>query len=82
VKALQDTLGISYKDATHRLFLTEVEHVKKSDLAAKLFSAIRTSLESLVTADIITPIQAIDIGKLDEYIWGDGKWLKQSDDPK
>ncbi len=35
VKALQATLGISYKDAAHRLFLAEVERVKKANLAAK-----------------------------------------------
>ena len=82
MKALQDTLGISYKDACHRLFLTEVERVKKTDSAAKSFSAIRRSLDSLVTADIIAPVEAIDNGKLDEYVWEHGKWAKQAGDPK
>jgi hypothetical protein len=79
VKALQATLGISYKDAAHRLFLAEVERVKKADSAEKSFAAIRRSLQSLVTSDIIPPIDAIDKGKLDHYVWQDGKWVKQSE---
>jgi hypothetical protein len=78
VKALQDTLGISYKDAAHRLFLAEVERVKRADSAAKSFGAIQRSLQSLVTSDIIPPIDAIDKGKLDQYVWKNGKWVDQS----
>ena len=78
VKALQKTLGISYKDAAHRLFLAEVERVKKADSAAKSFAAIRRSFESVVVSDILPPIQAIDKGQLDEYIWRDGKWVTES----
>ena len=74
VKALQDYLGISYKDAAHRLFLAEVERVKRADSAHKSFRAIRLSLESLVESDIIPPIVAIDKGELNEYVWKDGKW--------
>ena len=80
MKTLQETLGISYKDAAHRLFLAEVEQVKKADSAEKSFAAIRRSLESLVTSDILPPIQAIDKGEMDEYVWMDGKWLKWSED--
>ena len=79
VKALQETLGISYKDAAHRLFLAEVERVKKADSAARSFTAIRHSLESLVTSDIIPPIQAIDKGEMDDYFLRDGKWMKRSE---
>jgi hypothetical protein len=78
VKALQDTLGISYKDAAHRLFLAEVERVKKADSATKSFAAIRRSLQSLVTSDIIPPIDAIDKGMLDGYLWKNGEWVKMS----
>jgi hypothetical protein len=78
IKALQDTLGISYKDAAHRLFLAEVERVKKADSAQKSFAAIRHSLQSLVTSDILPPIQAIDKGELDQYVWSDGRWLNRS----
>jgi len=76
VKALQKTLGISYKDAAHRLFLAEVERVKKAESATKSFAAIRHSLQSMVTSDIIPPINAIDKGELDEYQWKNGKWVK------
>ena len=79
MKALQETLGISYKDAAHRLFMAEVERVKKADAAEKSFAAIRRALQSMVTSDIIPPIEAIDKGELDEYKWKNGKWVKQSD---
>ena len=80
MKALQKTLGISYKDAAHRLFLAEVERVKKADVAERSFAAIRGALQSMVTSDIIPPIDAIDKGELDEYKWKNGKWVnKQSD---
>ena len=79
VKALQGTLGISYKDAAHRLFMAEVERVKKADSASQSFAAIRRSLESVVTSDILPPINAIDKGKLDDYMWKNGKWFKESE---
>ena len=78
VKALQQTLGISYKDAAHRLFMAEVERVKKANSAKKSFAAIRRSLESIVTSDILPPIEAIDKGMLDGYRWIDGKWVEVS----
>jgi hypothetical protein len=79
VKALQDTLGISYKDVAHRLFLAEVEQVKKADLAAKSFAAIWNSLQFVVSNDILPAIEGIDQGVLDEYIWKNGKWVKDSE---
>lgn len=78
MKALQKTLGISYKDAAHRLFLAEVERVKKTDSAEKSFSAIQQSLQSVATSDILPPIHAIDKGELDEYMWQNGQWVKES----
>ena len=69
-------MGISYKDAAHRLFMAEVERVKKADSATKSFAAIRQRLQSMVTSDIIPPINAIDKGELDEYQWKDGKWVR------
>ena len=86
MKALQETLGISYKDAAHQLFLAEVEQVKKADSAQKSFTAIWQSLQSLITADIIPAIDAIDKGELDDYIWKNGEWIvewsKESDECK
>jgi hypothetical protein len=78
VKALQTTLGISYMDAAHRLFLAEVERVKKAESARKSFVAIRQRLQSIVTSEIIAAIDAIDKGDLDEYQWKNGKWVKES----
>ena len=75
VKALQATLGLSYKDAAHRLFLAEIEQVKKADSATKSFEAIRHSLNSIVRSDIIPPIDAIDKGNFDQCVWKNGKWV-------
>jgi hypothetical protein len=77
VKALQETYGISYKDAAHRLFMAEVERVKKADSAEKSFAAIRGSLQSIVTSDILPPIDAIDKGSLDDYVWMNGEWVER-----
>ncbi len=79
MKALQDTLGISYKDAAHRLFLAEAERVKKAYSAEKSFTAIRRSLQSLVTCDILPSINAIDKGELDGYVWKNGMWGERSE---
>jgi hypothetical protein len=78
VKALQDTYGISYKDAAHRLFMAEVERVKKANSAEKSFSAIWCSLQLIITSDILPPIDAIDKGSLDDYVWMNGEWVEQS----
>lgn len=79
ILALQTFHAISYKDAAHRLFMAELERVKKADSAEQSFAAIRRSFESLVTSDIIPPIDAIDKGELDDYLWRDGKWWKRSE---
>ena len=59
--------------------MAEVERITKADSAAKSFSAIRNSLQSLVISDILSPIEGIDQGELDDYVWKDGKWCKGSD---
>jgi hypothetical protein len=56
----------------------EVERVKKAESARQSFVAIRQRLQSIVTSDIIAPIDAIDKGDLDEYQWKNGKWVKES----
>jgi hypothetical protein len=78
VKALQDTLGISYKDAAHRMFLAEVERVQKADSASKAFAAIRTRIDNLVSHEICSPISAIDKGELDNYVLRNGRWELKS----
>lgn len=59
--------------------MAEVERVKTADSAAKSFAAIRQSLQSVVKSDILPAIEAIDKGKLKDYIWKDGKWFKESE---
>jgi hypothetical protein len=77
VLALQKMMGISYKDAAHRLFLMEVEQLKKADAATKTFSSIRSRIDNLVRKDILPPIRAIDNGEFDEYRSEDGKWERK-----
>ena len=62
--------------------MAEVERITKADSASKSFAAIRNSLESLVTCDILSPIEGIDRGELDEYVWKDGKWSKSDSEGK
>ena len=76
---MQNTLGISYKDAAHRLFMAEVERIKKADSAAKNFGAVRQSMASMICTDIISPILAIDKGKLDGYVLKDGEWCVEAE---
>jgi len=40
VLALQQTLGISYKDASHRLYIAEVEKLKVADEKYKAFDSL------------------------------------------
>ena len=82
VKALQETLGISYKDAAHRLFMAEVERIKKADSAANSFKMIQNSLHSIVTSDILPPIQGVDRGEFGDYILRNGDWVKRSEESK
>ena len=74
VRALQDTLGISYKDAVHRLFMAEIERVKKADSAAKGFSALRDQIRNTINEELLPAISAVDKGEFDGYIFIDGKW--------
>jgi hypothetical protein len=78
VKALQKTLGISYKDAAHRLFLTEVERVKQTDSSSKAFAAIRERIDDLVNEEICPPVSFIDKGEFDKYVLRNGKWERKS----
>lgn len=50
IKALQRLLGISYKDASHRLYMAEIEKLKLHDISVKSHRAlklrVKTKLES------------------------------------
>jgi uncharacterized membrane protein YgcG len=80
VIALQKKLGISYKDAAHRLYMAEVECIKKADLAMKCFSALRKKMDELVKEEICPPIRALDKGEFDNYTWRNGVWKKKDDE--
>ena len=73
--ALQLRLGLSYKDAAHRLFMVEVERVKKADSGAKLFGAVRERIDDLVNQEIWAPLRSINKGEFDRYEVKDGKWM-------
>ena len=80
IRSLQQSLGISYKDAAHRLFMAEVERIKKADSSAKCFEEVRRPLDNVVICNIITPIKTVDRGDLDNYVFRDGKWVKREED--
>ena len=45
VLALQDWLGISYKDASHRLYMAELEKAMADQCMFKAFSILQASTE-------------------------------------
>jgi hypothetical protein len=45
VLALQDTFGISYKDASHRLYMASLEKLKVSQASYKAFKNLDTRLK-------------------------------------
>ena len=73
VLSLQTTLGISYKDAAHWMFMIEVEQVKKADSGSKLFGNIWQRIDDIVSHEILPPIKSIDSGEWDGYEVVNGK---------
>jgi len=61
VKALQIQLGTSYKDASHRLYMAEVEKLKQQDITLKTYATLKERMEHNLKSfenrfsDIITP---------------------------
>jgi hypothetical protein len=45
VLALQELLGISYKDAAHRLYMAELEKIKANEKMYKAFSSLNESTQ-------------------------------------
>jgi hypothetical protein len=45
VIALQERLGISYKDAAHRLFMAEMERLKSHEMMYRSFGNLKISVE-------------------------------------
>jgi hypothetical protein len=63
VKALQNRLGISYKDAAHRLYSAEVSKMKALKELTNSFQFIRRSIDIILVDEIKPPILNIDSGK-------------------
>jgi hypothetical protein len=74
ITSLRDRLGLSHKDSAHRLYMAEVERLKKADSATKFFATLRQRINCIVDEDICLPIQSIDKGESDDYILKDRKW--------
>jgi len=62
VRALQQELGLNYKNSMHRLFLAEVEKLKEQDKAKKVFLAIRHCIDSIMDHELIAPMLLVDEG--------------------
>ena len=60
VKALQDRLGLSYKDAAHRLYISEVEKLRTEKHAARAMKSIRTRIDNTIVERIFPPISQLD----------------------
>lgn len=45
ILALQQRLGLSYKDAAHRLYMAELEKVKRDKMMYKAFSNLEKSIK-------------------------------------
>jgi hypothetical protein len=70
VKALQAHLGISYKDAAHRLHMAALEGLKANRQAARALTMLREKADRTVFQEIYPPIMAIDRGDCDEEVPG------------
>ena len=46
VLALKEKFGISYKDAAHRLYMTELEKLKVNDTSYKTYMNLKTRIEN------------------------------------
>jgi hypothetical protein len=59
VLVLQERLGISYKDAAHRLYLAELERVKRDQMMYRSFANLEGSIKNTLEMAYKT-INAID----------------------
>jgi hypothetical protein len=60
VKALQQQQGLSYKDAAHRLYHSEVQKLKAEDDTCKAFAALREEMTTTIKHCIWPKIKRID----------------------
>jgi len=54
VLALQQRLGLSYKDAAHRLFMAEFEKLKADEKLYKSFANLKGSIEKVLESSFNT----------------------------
>jgi hypothetical protein len=45
VKALQNNLGTSYKDAGHRLYMAEIEKLEQQDVTLRTYATLKERIE-------------------------------------
>jgi hypothetical protein len=60
VKALQARFGLSYKDAAHRLYMSEVAKLRAEKRAEEAITSIRTRLDHTIVEQIFPPITRLD----------------------
>jgi hypothetical protein len=60
ITALQEQLGLSDKDAAHRLYHSEVQKLKVEDEACKTLSGLREEVETSISDNIIPKIHKAD----------------------
>jgi len=60
VKGMQDRLGLSYKDAAHRLYMMEVEKLLAEKTAQLGLADSQDRIDAMVHDEMLTPITQID----------------------
>ena len=60
VKALQQQHGLSYKDAAHRLYHSEVHKLQVNDEAYKAMSVLQQHAETTLSDDFYQKIAEVD----------------------
>lgn len=66
VLALQRTLGISYKEAAHRLYMSELERLKAERRTEQAMRGLREHVDKTLFHEIYPPLDEIDSGRLDK----------------
>jgi len=57
---MQTRWGLSYKDATHRLYLAEVEKLRVETKAESGFSGIRERIDKTIEQEIVDVLANMD----------------------
>lgn len=75
IKGLQDHLGLSYKDAVHRLYMAELERLQVADEAAKAFSMMKNKIDTIITQELLPVVRAVDHWAVDGFVYQEnGGW--------